>query len=372
MKDFLAIKFPSEANQLLHWWRIVDGQLTAAGCDNDPVLAAGIIVEQNGLQPPVIALVSASVVNVGWQIPPEGTTERQALTASAIFAREQALDAASVHVAAAYDCDGRIVTARISHAAMVSGLNILETHDIIPDAILPAGFLLEIKGDEAVSGEFAFETIVRTPDRIFPDEPGLRNYLAHGFTIKAFGTDETETYIVSAGGKLRLNLRCGIYAKKTKRIISLRQKRLLLWGCVALALFSGAVPLLQLIKLHQGADRLNREAVSTALPFAGQTSNAAEANLKLDAMLNNQSRGSLTYSAASSALFAAVQRSMSVSIDKLSYRTDGNMTAVLSSSQDSEIIMILDELRSNGYAVTETVGVDASGVTKADITVRAK
>ena len=139
----------------------------------------------------------------------------------------------------------------------------------------------------------------------------------------------------------------------------------------ALLLITLAIPIVQWIKYAGAADAADEAALVAAKAELGQVANIEEAERQLDERLANESRGNRIYSVPSSALFSAVQAVPAVAVDRLGYRQDGTLSARLSASRNEEINPVLIALQQNGFTLTATPTTDATGMAKADITLRA-
>lgn len=386
---FFITVFPTAEVQALQWWLVDDGALKAKGCDTDPLFAAGIKMPSGeGEQPEseritCIALMPSvpGVVrwyDVGHSSGPEQEntlTDQQILAAARLSAREQSLNRENVHIAAVTGGAGQAVTASVGKDVMASGLLKLEALGIDPDLVVPAGWMIEPQEDAVIEADFGFEKLLRGAQMIAPDEPDLRAHLVGDSAVIVLSDEAVDRQLASAAqtvvsGKA-LNLRSGDFAKKVRRSLTDRQKRILGWLAVAVLVVSVLIPVIHLIKYHWAADDADKAALAAAEPLVGSVENVEEADRLLSERLIRENRGNIAFSVPASALFSAVQQSAGVSIEKISYRRDGTVSAGLSAVRAEDINPALIAIQKAGFIITATPRTDATGAAKADITVRA-
>ena len=372
------VEFPTGEQQALHWWLVDGGEIIQRGCDADPIVAAAIPAVSTDDQTvlPIadymqIALVSSTHSTVRWHNLAGEITEKQALVAAMIDARSQSLNSDGLHIAAIAGEGGQIITGAIERGLMASGLAHLKSLNIDPDIIAPSGLLIPGDSEHAIQADLGFEMLLRAKQLIAPAEPALINHLTGQGEIHKLDNAVVETALVNAPSQRLVNLRSGLFAKKIRATVSTRQKRILVGMIAALLLITLAIPIVQWIKYAGAADAADEAALVAAKAELGQVANIEEAERQLDERLANESRGNRIYSVPSSALFSAVQAVPAVAVDRLGYRQDGTLSARLSASRNEEINPVLIALQQNGFTLTATPTTDATGMAKADITLRA-
>ncbi|QJB70383.1 hypothetical protein HF685_14840 [Parasphingorhabdus halotolerans] len=372
------MEFPTAEQQALHWWLVNGSEIIKRGRDPDPIAAAGIpavsMEEQTILSMAdykQIALVPSTHSTVRWHDLSGGITEKQALAAAMIDAKSRSLNSDILHFAATVDEGGQIITSAIERGLMASGLAHLKSLHIDPDIITPSGFLISFDSEHIIQADLGFEKILRAKQLIAPAEPALIDQLAGQGDIHNLDNTIVDVALVDTPSQRLVNFRSGLFAKKTRATVSARQKRILAGMIAALLLISLAIPIVQWIRYARAADAADEAALVAAKTELGQVANIEEAERRLDEQMTNESRGNRIYSAPSSALFSAVQMAPAVAVDRLGYRQDGTLSARLSASRNEEINPVLIALQQNGFQLTATPTTDATGMAKADITLRA-
>lgn len=369
---FFITVFPSAAAQALQWWLVVDDNLEAKGCDADPMLAAGLKLPSVEDEPLIsIALVPSALALVRWHEPLDDMTEQQALAAARLAAQDNSLDLENLHIAAIVDEAGQAVTASVGKDIMANGLLQLQTLGIDPDVVVPAGWLIAPEDETVAEADFGFEKLLRGEQMIAPDEPSLRAHLVGDNRVTILPEASVDRALVNAGHVTTLNLRSGAFVKKAQTQITVQQKRVLGWLALAAVVISLLIPVAQLVKYHWAAADANAAALTAAEPVIGAVESVDEADRLLNARLISENRGNIAFSVPASALFSAVQQTQGVSIERMSYRKDGTVFAGLTAVRNEDMNPALIALQNAGFVITATPRTDATGSSKADITVRA-
>ncbi|QTD55332.1 hypothetical protein [Parasphingorhabdus cellanae] len=378
--QFFITVFPTAEVQALQWWFVVDGRLEAEGCDVDPLLASGLKLPSVENQPIVhIALMPSALGIVRWHEPLDDLTEQQVLAAACLAAQENSLDVENLHIAGVLDKSGQAATVSVGKDVMASGLLHLKAIGIDPDAIIPLGWLVSPQENECVEADFGFEKVLRGEHIIAPDEPSLRAHLIGDSKVAVLSKASVEQALIDAGIEAgidagdhnALNLRSGAFAKKVARYMTAQQKRTLGWLAAAVVIVSLLVPVVQLLKYHWAASEAKAAALAIAEPVIGPVDTIEAADKRLADRLISENRGNIAFSVPASALFSALQQSPAVSIDRISYRKDGTVSATLSGVRNEEINPVLIAIQESGFVITANPRQDATGSAKADVTVRA-
>lgn len=370
--NILLTAFPATDVEALYWWHVADGAVQAWGCDPDPMLASQAYgPEEAPVDVFVIALVPSHLTSIMGHEAISGATESQALAAARLAAKADSLESESVHIVAAMDGAGGMVTAMVGRDVLSTGLVRLQALNLDPDMAIPSGWLLPAVLDGALSADFGFDQVVRAGNIIAFDEPALRELLFADLTIEPITGDAFDAMMIGAAEKSDLNFRTGPFAKKTQRGMSLLQRRRLGWMAAALVVVSLAIPLVQLAKYHSAASAADEAALANAATVVGEQENPDSAERALDQRLIAENRGNIMFPVPASALFSALQQAPNVSITRMTYGENGIVTATLSAIRNEDINPALIAIQEAGFIITATPRTDATGSVQADITVRA-
>ncbi|WP_108812454.1 hypothetical protein [Sphingorhabdus sp. Alg231-15] len=364
--------FPIEEGQDLHWWSFADGVLEAKGYDTDPLLAAGLKLPSMEVEPVFhVALMPSALAVVRWHQPIEDLTEQQILAAVRLAAQDNSFDVENLHVVAIVDDSSLPVTVSVSNEIMASGLMRLKAIGIDPDAIIPAGWPIRAASDGFSEADLGFETLLRGEQLIAPNEPSLRAHLVGDRKVTVLPEASVDLDLANAADGSLLNLRVDPFSKNIERYMTSPQRRMLGILAAAALIVSLLIPAVQLIKYHWAAGEADEAALAVAEPVIGMVDSVEEADRLLNERLISENRGNIAFSVPVSALFSAIQQTQGVSIERLSYRKDGTVFAGLSAVRNEDMNPALIAIQNAGFVITATPRTDATGVAKADITVRA-
>ena len=364
------VSFPLEEEQALHWWCVEDGAILTQGCDQDPLTDADIFPSDDADSPiQIVALVPSAQSVVRWYDMPEGTTEKQALAAAISEAKSQSLNPDDTTFAAAQD-GGLIATMALATEQLATGLTYLQSLGMDPDTVTSAGFLLNVSEEQTVVADFGFDRLLRGIKLIAADEPLVRNHLLSAATIEEIPQPGLDAAIVSMRLSNQPNLRTGQFAKKNKRQMSREQKKTLTWLAVALLLTTIAIPILQLYQYHKAASVADEAAVDAATKIVGTVENLEIAEQQLDQKLLVENLGNNRFTVPTAGLFSALQQVPGVSVSRLAYSDNGLLSVELTSVRNEDINPALLAIQDQGYVISATPRQDASGLAKADVTVR--
>ncbi len=107
-----------------------------------------------------------------------------------------------------------------------------------------------------------------------------------------------------------------------------------------------------------------------ATQIIGSAENLEVAERRLDEKLLSENLGNNRFTVPASGLFSALQQSPGVSISRLSYGANGLVSVELTAVRNEDINLALIAIQERGYVITATPRQDASGMAKADVTVR--
>lgn len=368
--SLLLVAFPTVENEALYWWHVADGAVQSSGCDAEPLIGAGL----NGADEQefsCVALLPAAVTMISWHDAIEGINEKQSLAAAIGLAKQSSLEPEHVHIVAAVEPDGNIVTAVIAADILARGLALLQVKGLNPDVVIPSGWLVPETKDAAASADFGFDRVIRSAQAIFPDESPFRELITKDQAVQPVIGNAFDDMLIQADQRSNLNLRSGVYAKSVGRRLDPKQKRLLVFMAVALLLISLAIPFAQLVKYHWAASSADERALTSAATIIGEAADLESAEQALDQRMVAENRGHNMFPVPASALFSALQQSPNVALERLSYDGSGILSATLSAVRNEDINPTLIALQNAGFQITATARTDATGSAKADITVRA-
>ena len=370
-QPFLVHAFPTAAGQPLYWWLVSDDAVQAWGCDANPVEAAGLDEDQGSDEPVrAIALLPSHLATVQWHERPDDITDLQAQAAAKLAAREASLGGDDVHIVAAMD-DGRPVTALIDKSEFARGLEILVALGLDTDAVLPSGWIVPPANEGFSSADLGFDKLLRGDSLIAPDDPALHQLLLGEQPVSPVTGDSFDAMLVGAPERCELDFRSGAFEKRVRRAMAPAQRRKLLALAALLLLVTAVIPLVQLGKYYWAANSANEASMERAAQVLETVESPVQAEQALDARLRAENKGNIQFPVPAAALYSSLQQTPNVSIERLSYGSNGIVSATLTAIQNEDMNPALIAIQDAGFVITATPRTDATGVAKADITVRA-
>jgi general secretion pathway protein L len=319
---------------------------------------------------PIIALVAPEHVVVRWHNY-EGLSSRQAEAAARLDAASASINAATLHVAA-QEHDGTVVSGSMDSALFARGLDRLKVDGIDPDHVWPLGLVLPDDADQIARANLGGAIASRSGSYIFPDEPALTALLSGERKVREISQAEFAGYLRIAISEPPLDLRSGLFAKKSARVGLDRNTLKLAAAIVAFGLLcSLLLALVTWFKVDRAIARENEMALVAARKIVPGINSAAEAPAKIEQMLGSRGGGQRAFTIPASALWRSMQPAEGASLRDMRYGSDKLLLATVTAATVDPVNRLLLDLQRQGYKVTATPRQEANGVAAVAITVRA-
>lgn len=384
--DGLVLGLPVSPDMPLHWWRMANGAVSQSGTlaalhDVDDSEALTHIVTDTDGTHRIMALVPSAETAIHFFEWPD-LTPAQAMTAATLKASETVMGARDdTHVATAVllPHDGapviaiETVSAAIGAQYLSRWLDELRLAGVDPDIVTPAGLVLPRPENGIVRARIGDDTVLRTPDAVFADDPSLREILVADRPVKDVSPQKADQLIARAFAHPPLNLRQGVFVKKREGgLLTRAQIRRLSQMTLAVAVLTVLIFVVDIAKYSISADAARDQALTEAQARFPAATDMAGAEQMADEALRQRGLGTRLFTVPASALFAALEPLPSVSVRQLSYQTDGTISVTLAAARKEDIDTALIALQRQGYAVTvpPSLSQDATGSVIAAITVR--
>jgi general secretion pathway protein L len=379
-QDAMMIALPSTGNARgdhVHWWRIIDGQVTQRGTDlawlhpsAQPQLAVDTRVV--GIAPAADTVVHRAQF--------DGLSPRQAAVAAKLLAAENSiLPVSDLHVSIATRPNGsqsQVIVA-VGDAAMRNWLDWGARHGLAFDSIVPAALLVPARNGAGtatgtlIRGRIADELIVRGQDMAFVADDVLVDHIAgtEGVVVDAT-PEQIEAMMIAACDDPLVELRSGAYAVKPPSWFDglLLRRAAMLTG--AILIVSMGIAIARLAVTYADISRLDSAAAAAAARVLDPDPPVEQAVAQLDARLTALGGGASRFSAPLATLVASMEPQTSVAIDLLSARSDGLLSVTLGAPRVEDINPVLLALQAKGYVITAQPRSGTDGRALADITIR--
>ena len=361
MSDFLLLHLPASSESPIGWSRVSAGEISSSG-DDLVAIPATERAER------VIAIVPAADVTINWVELP-GLAPAQARAAARLLAAENSIAPIdSLHVAIGADeadRDDRLI-ATVSAAHMALWLARSQALGFDPDAMLPASLLVARPEEGLVRADVFGETIIRSHDSAFADEPGLTELIAGDRPI---AVGEVGGSLAAILADPPVDLRQGAFARRRRWQIDWKLvKRLAaIGGGVALATL--LITLVLILRYDADADRLERETQALAQSVVPEARDSESAIAALDARLAGYRGGGKGFSNSAAALFSVVKRTANVELTAFDFGVDGSMRITVSGASAADIAAFQQEMQRMGFSGAANQPQQAAGRQIVEMTV---
>lgn len=300
-----------------------------------------------------------------------GMTLVQGAAAAPLMASEASIgpvDDLHAAVAPALDPGAAHLVAVASCAAMEQWLAWCAAAGVPDAAIVPAPALVPPPDEGFAAARIGGDMVLRGTDSAFPADAALEPLIVGDAPVRHLSDAEVERALVAALAEPPLDLRQGSYARRAPRALDPAWLRRIAVLAGLIALVSLAIGLVTIIRLHGEAAALDAETVAMAQEAVPGVADAADAELRLSALIA-QRGGAGGLGGAAAGLIAALQASPTVSLTSLTQSADGSLRAQLSGPGAEPVNAVLIALQNAGWRIAAN-GVRQNGAqTVADITV---
>ena len=341
-------------------WRVIDGVWHESGPLSEYLALADETV--------VMALVAPSDTRIIFSSLPD-LEPRQAEGVARLWAIEQSIG--PVHCVARHIIADKMIAATVAPAVMEYGLARLALRDLNPDIVIPAGLAIDPHPDHVVSAEIDGMDVLRGSEFAISDEPALRDVLVGDNPVENVEPAALLAMLLAASASPLLNLREGVFAKREQIVwaTALQRKwiRRLLVSLVAATMMLGIITW---AKHSSATNAEDNRALAAAQKIDPSITDITQAEAQLDRALQQKGIAKGRFAPLSAGLWRSVKASPNVTVRELRYGADGIMTVVLAAPDTPSIQTALTAIQQDGYKITATPRVDASGATLVDLTMR--
>lgn len=367
--DALILALPDDETTAPHWWRVIDGRVTQSGTGTNWLGATGMArLDENCV---VLMLVPTTLVTLHAVSFPDMPV-RQGRAAARLTAMESAIGSPeALHVVAAGSNDAADPhdVAIVARTDMVHWLDWARQHGLDPDHMMPAAMLLPRPDIGFVRGVIAGQFVLRgDTGALLADDP-IASAVVGDAPVVDIAPEAITAAMIAALDACPLDLREGAFALRKRRALDrggLTQIAIIL-GFAALC--SLLIAIVLIAKYSLGANALDARTVEAAQTVLPNVTDAASAQVQLDAELARTGKGG-GFTGPLSGLYRALQAAPNVSITTMNHSADGTLRVTLAGTRAEDINAALIALQEAGFTITATSSADQSGRVLADITVR--
>lgn len=329
---------------------------------------------EGGGLPPVVAIVSAADAPIRF-VQYDHALPVQAAAAARIDALKQVLgDRADVHIAAAMPAStGQAFAVAVTqHSAMAAWTAWLSAHDIVAEAIMPAALIVPPpEGEALVAADVGGERIMRSAAHGYAGDPAIDALMSHGAEWQEVSRADIDVGLAFAAQNVPLDLLTGAWKVKQGWQVDAGLMRWIKRLAAGLILLSLAVVAVQMLRLNADRARADEAVLETTRGLGISADDAADAEAQMDRRLAEKAGGPLAFSVPASALYAVLAEAPAVSLQSLSHRGDGTVTAMLAAARVEDLNPVLISLQARGYRITAQPMAGRDGQQMANVTIRA-
>lgn len=356
----LITRFPLSATDDPLVWRVIDGQWQTGVALSDFMPDAA--------DEKVLALVSPADARCTWHNIPD-LEPRQAEGVARLRATEQSLGL--VHMVARHVGGDVVVTAGIATALMQQGLARLAVRGLNPDIVIPFGLSIDFAPDHIVRARFDDMSVLRGSTFTMPDEQVFHDMLVGEVSVEELDFAQLRNGLVLASDRPLLNLREGMFEKRTPKIlITPEQRKWLIRITVALLIVTLLLAVVTLAKYWNATSSENSRALASAQKIDASIQDVTLAEAQLARALQQKGLSNGRFAPLTASLWKAVQATPNVSVRELRFGSDSILVVILAAPDTASINKALIALQQDGFRITATPRQDNSGATLVDLTVR--
>ncbi|MDF0489536.1 type II secretion system protein GspL [Sphingomonas sp. H39-1-10] len=351
MSETLILFLPS-GTAPWRWLRVSGGVVAARG-EGVPALTP---------EATPLVVTPADAVTLHWAELPDRSAA-QAVTAARILAAEaSAAPLNDLHVAVGREGSGSERPIGVVALSRMRGwLDMLAANGVDAGALLPAPLLLPRPESGFVAADLGGETIVRGATTGFADEAGLTELLTGGVAPERLEGAGLDAAIVAAVAAPALDLRQGVFARRTRFAIDWALVRRLGWLGLAILGASLAISVVRIVKYDVAAADLERRADLAARAGLPQGETVNDADRQLDARLVRLRGPGLGFSRTAATVFSAVRAVRGAEVTNLAFASDGTLRVGIAAEGERAVTDLQQRLRAAGLTVDPGAALTASG-----------
>ena len=352
MSETLVLFLPG-ATAPWRWLRIAGDAVVARG--------EGLPAFSPDAAPPVV-VTPADAVTLHWADLPDRSAA-QAVTAARILAAEaSAAPIGDLHVAVGREAGaGERPIGVVTLAQMRGWLDLLAANGIEAAALLPAPMLLPRPESGFIAADLGGEIVVRGATTGFADEAGLTDLVTGDIAPERLEAAQLDSAIVAAVTAPALDLRQGVFARRTRFAVDWALIRRLGWLGLAILGVSLAISIVQIVKYNVAAADLEQRADLGARAGLPQGETVNDADRQLDARLARLRGPGLGFSRTAATVFSAVRAVRGAEVTSLAFTSDGTLRVGIAADGEGAATDLQQRLRAAGLAVDPGAALTASG-----------
>jgi general secretion pathway protein L len=334
-----------------HWIRLVDGYIVQRGKGERWRHPAEI--EDGPIDGRALLVLPPHATTLHWIACPEMTVKQGAQAARVMALEASVGTGAGLHAAvmpAAAPEESHVV-AVTSESAMAHWIDWCAERGM-PDAIIVPGALMLPQPDKGfMRGQVGPSEVARGLDSAFDASEPPAALLLGREPITDMSEPGIDDVLRESINKPPLNLRSGVFAARTPRVFNRERIRriALLVGFIFLVVL--LVSLVRIVRLNFEASSLDAKTVEVAGTVVPGVTDAADAELKVNARYAARGGGG-GFTGAMAGLMGAMRGTPAVSLSSVNQSADGALRVQLSAARAEDINAVLLALQDAGWRIS--------------------
>ncbi len=321
-------------------------------------IGGGVIVQRGEGMPvaddtPSVAIVPAQDVTLHWAALPDRSTAQSVAAAKLLVTEASATPIGDLHVAVGREAGAEDRPIGVVASARMQGwLAEMQRAGFDPDAMIPSPMLLPRPDEGFISADLGDDVVVRGTSTGFAHEAGLTELVTGGVAPAAMAREAIEAAIVAAVGAPALDLRQGIFAKRTRKGIDWALVRRLGWLMAAVAAVTLGISLVQLVKFNLATDAIENRTDLLARQGLARGETVNDAVRQLDARLVRMHGAGMGFSTTAAAVFGAIRAVPGSEARGMSFDSKGELEVTLVTQTQGQILDVIRQIQAQGFAAT--------------------
>jgi general secretion pathway protein L len=351
-----------------HWIRLVDGYIVQRG--KGERWRHPTEIEEGPIDGRALLVLPPHATTLHWIACPEMTV-KQGAQAARLMALEASVGmGAGLHAAvmpAAAPEESHVV-AVTSESAMTHWIDWCAERGMPNAIIVPAALMLPQPDKGFMRGQVGPSEVARGIDSAFDASEPAATLIMGREPVTDMSEPGIDDILREALDNPPLNLRSGVFAARSPRVFSTERIRriALLVGFIFLVVL--LVSLVRIVRLNLEASNLDAKTVEVAGTLVPGVTDAADAELKVNARYAARGAGG-GFTGAMAGLMSAMRAAPSVSLASVNLSADGALRVQLAAARAEDINIVLRALQDAGWRISADAVQQQAGKVIANIQV---
>ncbi|HVF93717.1 MAG TPA: type II secretion system protein GspL [Sphingomonas sp.] len=317
----------------------------------------------------IVAIAPAEAVTLHWAALPDRSIAQATAAARILAAEASAAPLAELHIAVGDEGTPERPIGVVGVEQMRAWLGALAAEGIDPVAMVPAPMLLPRPDEGYVRAQMAGEGVVRGPTSGFADEARLTELVTGGKAPTTLDRATMTVALVDGAEAPPLDLRQGIFARRTRRAIDWALIRRLAMLGAGILLLTLAIDLVRIVRYSLDAEAMEARADALGRTGLARGETVTDVDRQLEERLSAVRGPGLGFTTTTAAVYSAVRAVPGVEITALDFQANGELRLTLATAREALVTDVKTALEAAGFDVRAGVFQSGSGRVTGEMTV---